>query len=57
MQRDFHFALELTASLFEDIMVNQVGPAKAGLKGDISTVGDMRIVVQHADPEYRMIAA
>jgi len=51
MQRDSDFTLELTASLFEDIMANQVAPAKARLKGNICIVGDTPILVQLADRE------
>lgn len=48
-RRDFDFTLELTASLFEGIVANQADPVKAGLKGDIKIIGDMRILIQHAD--------
>jgi putative sterol carrier protein len=48
-RRDFDFTLELTASLFEGIVANQADPVKAGLKGDIRIIGDMRILIQHAD--------
>jgi len=47
--RDFDFTLQLAASLFEGIVGNQVDPVKAGLKGDIKIVGDMRILIQHAE--------
>ena len=48
-KRDFDFTLELTANLFESIVANQADPVKAGLKGDIRIIGDMRILIQHAD--------
>jgi putative sterol carrier protein len=48
-RRDFDFTLELTASLFEGIVASQADPVKAGLKGDIRIIGDMRILIQHAD--------
>ena len=48
-KRDFDFTLELPASLFEGIVGNQADPVKAGLKGDIRIVGDMRILIQHAE--------
>jgi len=48
-RRDFDFILELSASLFEGIVANQVDPVKAGLKGNIRIVGDMRILIQHAE--------
>ena len=48
-KRDFDFTLGLAASLFEGIVGDQVDPVKAGLKGDIRIVGDMRILIQHAE--------
>jgi len=48
-KRDFDFTLQLPASLFEGIVGNQADPVKAGLKGDIRIVGDMRILIQHAE--------
>lgn len=48
-KRDFDFTLQLPASLFEGIVGNQMDPVKAGLKGDIRIVGDMRILIQHAE--------
>jgi putative sterol carrier protein len=48
-RRDFDFTVGLSASLFEGIVANQVDPVKAGLKGDIRIVGDMRILIQHAE--------
>ena len=47
--RDFDFTVGLSASLFEGIVANQADPVKAGLKGDIRIVGDMRILIQHAE--------
>jgi putative sterol carrier protein len=48
-KRDFDFTLQLPASLFEGIVGNEADPVKAGLKGDIRIVGDMRILIQHAE--------
>jgi putative sterol carrier protein len=48
-KRDFDFTLQLPASLFEGIVGNQADPVKAGLKGDIRIVGDMRLLIQHAE--------
>ena len=48
-RRDFDFTVGLSASLFEGIVANQADPVKAGLKGDIRIVGDMRILIQHAE--------
>lgn len=48
-RRDFDFTLDLSATLFEGIVANQVDPVKAGLKGEIRIVGDMRILIQHAE--------
>ena len=48
-RRDFDFTLGLSASLFEGIVANQVDPVAVGLKGDIRIVGDMRLLIQHAE--------
>jgi putative sterol carrier protein len=48
-KRDFDFTLGLAASLFEGIVADQVDPVAAGLKGDIRIVGDMRLLIQHAE--------
>jgi len=48
-RRDFDFTVGLSASLFEGVVANQADPVKAGLKGDIRIVGDMRILIQHAE--------
>ncbi|MDP2948671.1 MAG: SCP2 sterol-binding domain-containing protein [Chloroflexota bacterium] len=48
-RRDFDFTMDLPASLFEGIVANEVDPVKAGLKGEIRIVGDMRILIQHAE--------
>jgi putative sterol carrier protein len=48
-KRDFDFTLELPASLFESVVADLVDPVKAGLKGDIKIVGDMRILIQNAE--------
>ncbi len=48
-RRDFDFTMELTATLFEGIVANEVDPVKSGLRGDIRIVGDMRILIQHAE--------
>lgn len=49
VKRDFDFTMELPATLFEGIVANQVDPVKAGLQGDIRIIGDMRILIQHAE--------
>ena len=48
-RRDFDFTVGLSASLFEGIVANQVDPVAVGLKGDIRIVGDMRLLIQHAE--------
>lgn len=48
-RRDFDFTIDLPASLFEGIVANQVDPVAAGLKGNIRIVGDMRVLIQHAE--------
>jgi putative sterol carrier protein len=48
-KRDFDFTLALAASLFEGIVADHVDPVAAGLKGDIRIVGDMRLLIQHAE--------
>lgn len=47
-RKDFDFILELPASLFEQVVANQVDPVEAGLKGAIKIKGDMRVLIQHA---------
>jgi putative sterol carrier protein len=49
VRRDFDFTVNLPANLFEGIVANQVDPVEAGLKGDIRIVGDMRLLIQHAE--------
>ncbi len=48
-KRDFDFTMDLPATLFEGIVANEVDPVKSGLKGEIRIVGDMRILIQHAE--------
>ncbi|UCH87281.1 MAG: SCP2 sterol-binding domain-containing protein [Dehalococcoidia bacterium] len=48
-RRDFDFTVDLPANLFEGIVANQVDPVEAGLKGDIRIIGDMRLLIQHAE--------
>ena len=49
VRRDFDFTMGLPATLFEGIVANEVDPVKAGLRGEIRIVGDMRILIQHAE--------
>jgi len=48
-RRDFDFTVDLPANLFEGIVANQVDPVEVGLKGDIRIIGDMRLLIQHAE--------
>ncbi len=48
-RKDYDFILELPASLFEQVVANQVDPVEAGLKGSIKIKGDMRVLIQHAN--------
>jgi hypothetical protein len=48
-RRDLNFIFELRASVFEGVAAGVVDPVAAGLKGTIKIIGDMRILIKHAE--------
>ncbi len=48
-RKEFDFIFELPASIFEGIAAGTVDLVAAGLKGKIKIIGDMRILIQHAE--------
>jgi hypothetical protein len=48
-RKGFNFIFELPASAFEGIAAGLIDLVDAGLKGTIKIVGDMRILIRHAE--------
>lgn len=48
-RKEFDFIFDLPASAFEGVAAGVVDPIDAGLKGIIKIVGDMRVLIKHAD--------
>ena len=48
-RKDFDFIFELPASVFEGVAAGLIDLIDAGLKGKIKIIGDMRILIRHAE--------
>lgn len=48
-RKDFDFIFEVPATVFEGVAAGLVDPVEAGLKGTIKIIGDMRILIKHAE--------
>jgi uncharacterized membrane protein YjjP (DUF1212 family) len=48
-RKDFEFIFELPASVFEGVAAGLIDLIDAGLKGKIKIIGDMRILIRHAE--------